>query len=319
MKADFTNRVKINKKRLTYNIVGLIVLVIVVGGALLLFSSHSVATVITPEDETAKVRIQGEKPVTVSPQPKNTLAIIFYYEGYDSQTDALHDVEVLKTALSETEPFKSMGGYLFFNTFTSGSGACHVEEQVKKWLVCSPDLVKSLEQKGYKNFKVIVLSPEEFVSASAVSPTKNSIVTISTFQGDLPNPKQYQWMSILFTQELGHSLGLQYEYEDKKPSNFKDVASAQEKLFPSQNSLKESPNCVSEKKQAEKNWGVGAYPSGCGTSDTSFYPESKTLMSNLPLKGTYGTISEEYLKSLLLCHYGNISSPECTAFKNKYL
>lgn len=313
------NKIKINKKRLTYNIVGLVVLVLLIGGALLLFSSHPTASIITPEDEAAKVGIKTEKPVVVSPQPKNTLAIIFYYEGYDSQTDALHYIDVFKTALSETEPFKSMGGYLFFNTFTSGSGACHIEDRVNKWLVCSPELLKSLEQKGYKNFKLIVLSPEKFVSASSLSPTKNSLVTISTFQGDLTDPKQYQWMSILFTQELGHALGLQYEYENKNPSDFKDALSAQEKLFPSQSILKESPNCVQEKTQAEKNWGVGMYPMGCGDSDTSLYPESQTLMSDLPVKGVYGAVSETYLRNLILCRYGAVNSPECTAFTNKYL
>lgn len=228
---------------------------------------------------------------------KDKMTIIFFYDGYKSQEKALSYIKVLKEALVILEPFKSSSDTLLYKTFTTDSQKCDVKNNQ---LICSEKLIESFKNLGVDHFKVVILSPLDFQSSAEPARGKNSWITVSTFQGDTPEEEFNRFLGAQFAQNLGRSLGLSLETGSNSIE---------------QNQYSKLPNCASSEAEAEEWWGpytlqfdtVGYY-SGCGGSATSVYPEQGTLMSDSPVKESYGVVSEDYLRGIVQCMYGNKNS-----------
>lgn len=268
----------------------------------------------TPEENT---RPLGVAPDTkgLSPDEKlltelkrnygDKFTIIFFYDGFKEQNEALGKIEVLKAALFTTEPFKSLKDQMAFKIFTTEGQACRITEGSKKALVCDDRMVEGLSGLGIDHVKIVVLSPLVFNSSSKLARGKNSLITISTDRGKLNESDAKRWLGIVFMQELGHSLGLRYEYFTAKPSQFQDGDTVG------------LPNCSMSGKGYK----------GCGGDDNAFYPEQNTLMSDDPRKESYGQVSEDYLRGVISCFYAgketiigltNSQSSLCSSFKKKF-
>ena len=252
----------------------------------------------------------------------NKFTIFFFHDGYKdkqsfspNKTEATKAVNLFKATLELIEPFKSLSPVIETRIFTTGENECNVKMvSGKKRLMCNSRVFKAIDDLNISNYKIVVLSPLEFDTYSDYAKGKNSAIYISTYKGKL-DPSQFKrWMGIIFSQELGHSLGLFYEYE--KPIA-KDLL--EDSFGP--------PNCAPDLTSAKKWWGTSStqFFRGCGGSNNYYYPEKGTLMSDLPSKESYGKISEDYLRGVLTCFYANQKSAilstgeiSCDTLKKEY-
>lgn len=271
-------------------------------------------------------------------QHGNKFNIIFFYDGYQDQKDALLDIEVLKQSLDIVEPFKSLKDHIAFKIFTTEGQKCRIEASPKKYLVCDPKLIESFARLGIDHYKIVLVSPLDFIAASEVAYGKNTWIAIPTFQGNLSHEDHKRWLGIIFMQELGHSLGLRYEYFKGKPSSYvKESSTDGSTPLGHQAGL---PNCAPDEATA-KNWwdnyisvfeNIGFYK-GCAGNDNYVYPEQETLMSDLPRKESFGRVSEDYLRGAISCFYAGKESliwpageeatysaklKSCDAFRKEY-
>lgn len=245
----------------------------------------------------------------------NKFNIIFFYDSYDNQKDALLDIEVFKQALDLVEPYKSLKDIITFKTLTSEGEKCRVENKGKKILVCDKELVESFNRLGIERFKLVILSPLSFTPAATIARGKNSALYISTFQGALTRAELNRFLGQIFIHELGHSLGLRDEYSRERPAESvidKELANA---LSSNKAYQPAAPNCAPDETTAKSWWGeyigvfkgVDIYP-GCAGRDTYFYPEKDTLMSDNPGSESYGQVSEDYIRGALSCFFSNKES-----------
>lgn len=287
-----------------------------------------------PEDATDSAKVAEAIQSKIQDEHKDKLTIIFFYDGYTDQKKAAADVEVLKNALKLVEPFKSTPDLLAFKTLTTNGQRCHTEG-TPPVLVCDTELLESFRKLGIGNIKVVILSPLEFNSTAQYARGMNSWMTLSSFQGTLDDAGMKRWLGILFMQNLGKSLGLKAEFSDPKSEYFKESLATFEKASG-------RPNCAPDQKTAAEWWGsyvtaasdsaaISYFP-GCAGSSSYLYPEKNTLMSEDPAKESYGKVSEDYLRGILYCFYGNkesISFPagkkpvsplyaSCASFKKQF-
>ncbi len=244
----------------------------------------------------------------------NNLTFIIFLDGYRNPKEGLVYTEVIKTVVQNLKPFNAYQDIFVFKTVTTEGQKCVVKKIYNRdSLMCNDKLFDSIKNLKIGHYKVIVLSPLDFISSSEYARGKNSSIFLSTYKGKLTNSKLQQWVGILFAQELGHSLGLSYEYFGKKPSLYKT------------DDTYGSPNCAKSKDIAQRWWEeyraqdpqIG-YFMGCGNGDSYIYPEKNTLMSNFPKKDRYGLISEQYLEGVLSCFYKNSQNTRCTDFREQY-
>lgn len=245
----------------------------------------------------------------------NKFNIIFFYDGYDNQKDALLDIKVLEEALDLVEPFASLKEIIAFKIFTTEGQKCHVERGAKKILKCDKELVDSFNRLGIDHFKLVILSPLEFVPAATVVRGKNSAIYLPTFQGALTRAELNQFLGRFFVHELGHSLGLRDEYTRDRPQEA--IVDPEAAAAPSSNRAYQpaKPNCAPDEATARNWWGeylgvvegVDIIP-GCAGRDSYFYPQKGTLMSDNPEMESFGQVSEDYLRGVLSCFFGNKES-----------
>ncbi|MGE5041338.1 MAG: hypothetical protein ACM3IJ_00355 [Candidatus Levyibacteriota bacterium] len=241
-------------------------------------------------------------------QPKK-LTIIFFYDGYDVQGDALGAVEVMKASLDIVEPFKSLKELIDFKVFTTDGKKCKVDDK-SHLLVCNKQLIESFRKLGVDHFKVVLMSPDLFGSTAPLAYGKNSWISISTSHTGEDNATYKRSLGLEFTNLLAHSLGLKYEYSkaDKVP----DFPQPPPGVVVTPQSLGGRPNCAPDLDTAKIWWGgySGIFPGrvgfnkGCGWDKDAYYPEQNTLMSDEPKKEGYGIVSEDYLRGVLTCFYG---------------
>lgn len=256
-------------------------------------------------------------PQVSSQEYTNKLPIIFIYDGYSDKKDALSAIELFKETLKIVEPYKSVQDQIITKTFSTNGAYCTPRDlSGKKRIVCADKVINAVNKLGIPHFKTVILSPLDFASNSDFSRGENSIIYISTYKGKLTAGEFKRWMGIVFSQELGHSLGLSYEYAASKPSVFqeKDAASF--------------PNCAPDISTATawwKNYKDAGYFKGCAGGDNYIYPEQNTLMSDDVKKESYGAISEDYLRGIISCFYGNkdsydssLGNKTCAEFKKEY-
>lgn len=245
-------------------------------------------------------------------ETEGRLTLIFFYDGFDAQTEATNTVNVLKETLKELEPFKSMPDLLAYKIFTTDGKKCKVE---RNQLVCDPKLIESFRQLGVEHFKVILMSPEYFSFYAPLFRGSNSFISFSTFnKSNLSKPDQKRWLGINFAQLLGHSLGLSYESSSINSTHSAVLKQDVPPVGVPARALPKSgkPNCAPDKNTAEKWWGGYSrffndvsYFQGCEGNTDAFYPIKNTLMSDDPILQSYGQISEDYLRGVLSCFYGD--------------
>ena len=273
------------------------------------------------------------------PQPDKNLNILFYYDGYSNDTEAQHFVGLMEATLATTQPFANAGN-IQMKAFTSSKPKCHTEKHGgHNLLVCDKSLINLVNDLHIARFKLVILSPQNFVPNATVAYGKNSVMYLPTYQGALTKEELDEFISRYFMHELGHSLGLRDEYARQRPeSAIGDVQAAQATssnvaFQPAQ------PNCAPDKATAEKWWGnyvkaavkdVGYY-NGCAGREDYYYPVQGTLMSDDPTVETYGRVSEDYLRNVLQCFYAGQSAitypaansfagmtTNCSDFKKQY-
>lgn len=230
---------------------------------------------------------------------KDKLTVIFFYDGYENQKQALSYIELLKETLAIVEPFKSSNDTLLYKTFTTDSQKCSVKNNL---LVCDEKLVESFKNLGVDHFKVVILSPLDFNSSVQPARGINSWMTVSTFKGEVPDEEFNRFIGAEFAQHLGMSLGLLPELSSSSAATLETNFSGR-------------PNCASSLEEAQAWWGsytlqfdAVSYNPGCGGSSSHLHPELGTIMSDSPEKESYGYVSEDYLRGALQCFYGNKSS-----------
>lgn len=271
-------------------------------------------------------------------QYKNKFVVIFFYDGYTDQNQALNAIQVLKAATILVEPFKSFESDIVFKSFTTDSTKCHVKEENAKnlpagrrgLLVCDAKLIGSFKSLGIDHFKLVILSPLDFSPTVLPARGSNSWMTLSTFQGNLSTADHKRFLGLTYMQSLGRSLGLGTE-DDVSPTASDSAATLV---------LQRSPNCALDESQAKDWWGEATsvsaqigYFKGCLGNSSYVYPEQDTLMSGHPKKESYGVVSTDYLRGVLACFYGNKAKPvfpagqeatysatleSCSMFKNAY-
>lgn len=272
----------------------------------------------------------------VASETSGKLTIIFFYDGYDTQADALTQVKVMEESLNEVEPFKSLKDLITYKVFTTEGKKCHVDGKPSA-LVCDPKLIESFQKLGVDHFKVVLMSPEFFTPIAPVSRGANSFITLSTFNNTLSPQDEKRWVGIVFTHLLGNSLGLKDEIGDIEKAK---TAEAPPEGVIVKKLASGKPNCAPDLPTAQKWWGgyISKFPDvgfnlGCSNNLSSYYPEKNTLMSDLPKKQSYGAVSTDYLRGVLSCFYGgkdaivfpagfsSNNSPElksCDAFRKEY-
>ena len=320
-------------------IVVVILAVAVVGG---LFLSHRRAGL---------VEIQQSQVLAASPVAKQIgvpqsstgqgqgLTVLFYYEGFSSSDDALRDIGLLEATLETTEPFAS-SNILSTRVFTTAGQKCMVVRSAKNLLHCDASLIPEINKLGIQNFKLVILSPLNFVPNATVARGKNSAIYLPAYQGVLTRTELDTFLSRFFLHELGHSLGLRDEYARQRPEEA--IIDANSAAAPSSNVAYQAaqPNCALDKTTAQQWWGayitakvpgVGLY-SGCAGKTAYYYPVQNTLMSDDPQVPTYGRVSEDYIRGALDCFFGakttirypanypaTVASPtSCAAFTQTY-
>lgn len=293
---------KISSDHIVSFIISVVVLVLLVYGGWFMYNQSGNRVLVDSKD---------------APLYKNKFVIFFVYDGYTDKKDALLPIAVFKETLNLVAPFTSMQDSIVTKTFATGGAFCHPAQiNGKDRLNCEQKVFDALKKLGALHYKTVIVSPISFSSFSDYGRQDNNALYISTYKGSLKDADFKRWMGIVFSQELGHSLGLSYEYFKSKPSQFGEDASS---------SL---PNCAPDAKTAKK-WWAGykkkTYFKGCAGGDTFLYPEQNTLMSDLPQKQSYGVVSQDYLTGILSCFYvkktsftGSLGEKSCLDFKNTY-
>lgn len=249
-------------------------------------------------------------PQSANPEDKS-VTVLFYYDGYSGSEEALHYVGLMQAALKTVEPFAS-ADTVKVRTFTNSSSKCHIEKKVKSLLVCDKSLIGDINKLNIPHFKLVIVSPLNFVPNAKVSRGKNSALYVSTYKGALTQTELDQFVSRFSMHELGHAFGLRDEYVRQRPqSAIGDEASATA-LSSNIAFQPAQPNCAPDEATARKWWkpyldakvdGV-ALNAGCAGRDSYYFPQKNSLMSDDPQMEAYGLVSEDYIRGALDCFYG---------------
>lgn len=274
----------------------------------LLYKQRTAFVEIKPEEVAAASAVAEEFGVVRADQPKvesgDNLTILFYYDGYQDKNLALRHVGLLQGALKNVEPFKS-SNVLHSRVITSGTEKCQVEKGPQNILRCDKSLIDDINELGIKHFKLVVLSPKDFVPNARQARGKNSTIYLPSFKGALTDEEVNVFLTRFFLHELGHSLGLRDEYKFERNDNASPEQISENIAYqPAQ------PNCAPDKATAQQWWkeyestGLITYENGCAGMERYVYPQKTTLMSVEPEPETFGVVSEDYLRGILTCFYG---------------
>lgn len=304
-------------------VLGCVVLVcgVVVGAAVLVVAKrhHSSLQTLTEVPQSQVVAASAVARQYGTPQATTAngqgLTILFYYDGYTSSSLPLRYVGLLEGALKTTEPYASATS-LSTHVITSAQQQCHVVRKAQNILQCNSSLLSQINKLGMGHFKLVVLSPLNFVPNATVARGKNSALYLPTYQGVLTPTELDTFLSRFFLHELGHSFGLRDEYAfQRKASGVIDSAAAN---GPSSSLAYQpaQPNCAPDQATAKKWWGayIDAHvpgvglQAGCAGKPSYYYPQTGTLMSDNPQVATYGIVSEDYIRGTLDCFYGSSST-----------
>jgi hypothetical protein len=302
-------------------ILGIVALASLVAASIWFISSrkhqHS-ALIEVPQAQVVSASAVAKQLGTPSPSGQTNgggLTILFYYDGFTRASDALRYVGLLQGALKTTEPYASASS-LSTRVFTSPSQKCHVVRKGQNLLQCDKSLIPEINQLGIKHFKLVVLSPLNFVPNASVARGKNSVVYLPAYQGALTPTELDTFLSRFFLHELGHGFGLRDEYAFQRPAGSVGNKAAAEAPSSSVAYQPGRPNCAPDKATAQAWWGIYlsakvpgvGLQTGCAGKPQYYYPVQGTLMSDNPQQANYGIVSEDYIRGVLDCFYGTKAS-----------
>ncbi|MEI6588084.1 MAG: hypothetical protein WCO05_03995 [Candidatus Moraniibacteriota bacterium] len=227
------------------------------------------------------------------------LNLIFFADSYQSWEDFDNDIANLMIGIKQIEPWKTYSNY---NIYKINPGMetqlCQVktENERKPVLRCTAEINNYLEKLHLENFRLIVLSRQDFQSWANVTRIENSGIFFSV--KDKINESSGIATSYLFAHLLGHFFGL--KDEEKYVIAKADGAPH----------TPDGPNCAPDEETAKKWWGdlaqkypdrVGYFKT-CAGSDDYIKPTESSLMNfgNMDhFIPDYGPVSEAYLKKIL--------------------
>lgn len=227
------------------------------------------------------------------------LNLIFFADNYPSWEEFENDVDRLMIGLRQIEPWKSYGDY---NIYKINPGMetqlCQIktENERKPVLRCNESINDYLEKIQRNNFRLVVLSRQDFQSWANVARLENSGIFFS-LKDKLDDSNSFA-TGYLLAHLLGHAFGL--KDEEKYVIAKADGAPH----------TPDGPNCAPDKETAQKWWGdlaqlyperVGYFQT-CAGSENYIRPTQSSLMNFGELENfipDYGPVSERYLRALL--------------------
>lgn len=296
------------------------IIVASIGAVLLLVGIFYVATVLTNRHRESIVEIPQDRILDVSEVVKKygapelseeakksgkNLTILFYYDGYDDESKALRHIGLMQGALKNTQPFAS-SDVISTRVITSGSNRCKVERKAQNILVCDKGLIDEINKLNIERFKLVIVSPLEFVPNAEVTRGKNSAIYLPAYKGALTEEELNIFLTRFFLHELGHAFGLRDEYTFERTAGQSVETHSDNIAYQAAR-----PNCAPDIETAKEWWGsykvsnekVGYNP-GCAGDKDYYFPQTDTLMSANPQDADYGIVSEDYLRGALDCFYG---------------
>lgn len=292
---------------------GVLLVLVIIGTIVagnLLTSRHRESIVEVSQDRVSDVSEVVKKYGTpqLSAEAKRSgkhLTILFYYDGYQDETKALRQIGLMQGALKNTQPFAS-SDVIDTKIITSGSDRCKVERRAQNILVCDKGLINEINKLNIEHFKLVILSPKDFVPNAKVTRGKNSALYLPAHQGVLTEEELNVFLTRFFLHELGHTFGLRDEYAFERSSNPNAETHADNIAYQTAR-----PNCAPDLATAQAWWGAYdagsekiGYNQGCAGNKKFYFPQKETLMSDNPQEADYGKVSEDYLRGVLDCFYG---------------
>ncbi len=227
------------------------------------------------------------------------LNLVFFADSYPSWEDFDSDINNLMIGIRQIEPWKSYDNY---NIYKINPGKeiqlCQIktENERKPVLRCSTKINDYLGKLQLENFRLIVLSRQDFQSWANVTRLSDSGIFFS-LKGRIDESNGIA-TSYLFAHLLGHSFGLKDEekYVIAKANGAPHTP--------------DGPNCAPDEATAKKWWGnlaekypdrVGYFKT-CAGSDDYVKPTESSLMNfgNMDkFIPDYGPVSEDYLRKIL--------------------
>lgn len=226
------------------------------------------------------------------------LNLIFLADQYLSWKEFENDINALTGELKTIEPWRS---YQFFNIYKINPkelGLCYVKikNERKPTLRCQSEINNYLNNLPLENFRLIVLSRQEFQSWANVVRLKNSGIFFSA-PAALKEKSEQRVNALLLAHLLGHTFGLKDE---------EIFVLARDGGAPH---ASDGPNCAPDAATAEKWWGdlTKKYPEvgyfkGCAGNENYIKPTVASIMNlntGAPIVYSYGPVSENYLKKVL--------------------
>jgi hypothetical protein len=227
------------------------------------------------------------------------LNLIFFANNYASWEDFDSDIANLMIGIRQIEPWKSYANYNIYKINPGkDSELCGIktENERKPVLRCDIKINALLGKLQLENFRLVVLSRQDFQSWANVTRLSNSGIFFSL--KDRINESDGIATSYLFAHLLGHSFGL--KDEEKYVIAKADGAPH----------TPDGPNCAPDEAMAKKWWGdlaqkypdrVGYFKT-CAGSDDFIRPTQSSLMNFGDMEKftpDYGPVSEEYLRKML--------------------
>ena len=249
-----------------------------------------------PADNPVKFNAEEYRvPEKNNPQGLN---LIFLADQYASWEEFENDISGLMEELKTIEPWQSYGFFNVYKINPKEAGLCYTKtkDERKPVLRCLPSINNYLTNLSLTNFRLIVLSRQEFQSWANVTRYENSGIFFSAPQ-TLKEKIEQRVHALLLAHLLGHAFGL----KDEEIFVLAKAGGAPH--------TPDGPNCAPDAATAQKWWGdlTKKYPEvgyfkGCGGNNDYIKPTLSSIM-NLntgdPIVYNYGPISESYLKKVL--------------------
>jgi len=275
---------------------GLVFIVLIAVAFCFLNGSSGTGQSIQSADNPVKFNVEEYRlPEKINPEGLN---LIFFADQYSSWEEFENDINSLMGELKTIEPWQS---YQFFNIYKINpkkTGICYIKikDERKPALRCQLEINNYLNNLPLENFRLIVLSRQEFQSWANVVRLENSGIFFSVPTARKEKNDQ-RVNALLLAHLLGHAFGL-------KDEEIFVIA-----LADGAPHTPDGPNCAPDAATAEKWWGdltkkyseVG-YFKGCCGNENYIKPTQSSIMNlntGSPIVYTYGPVSEDYLKKVL--------------------
>lgn len=226
------------------------------------------------------------------------LNLVFLADQYLSWEEFESDISGLLGELKTIEPWQTYRLFNIYKINPKEAGLCYlkVKDERKPVLRCRPEVNNYLNNLPLGNFRLIVLSRQEFQSWANVARLENSGIFFSAPKA-LKDKSDQRVNALLLAHLLGHAFGL----KDEEIFVLAQAGGAPH--------TPDGPNCAPDAATAQKWWGDLAkkYPEvgyfkGCVGNENYIKPTAASIMNlntGAPTVYTYGPVSERYLKKIL--------------------